>query len=105
MGGAPIEFYFDFSSPYGYLGAQRIDAIGAERGEEGERAPMAVRHLGDEPFAPRAAPVGTRHVGLHPRLVDEDQAGGIKPPLVLFSLCPPSGDVRAILLAGVQAFF
>ena len=30
MPGAPIEFYFDFSSPYGYLGAQRIDAIGAE---------------------------------------------------------------------------
>lgn len=32
MAGAPIEFYFDFSSPYGYLGAQRIDAIGAEFG-------------------------------------------------------------------------
>lgn len=32
MTGAPIEFYFDFSSPYGYLGAQRIDAIGAEFG-------------------------------------------------------------------------
>jgi 2-hydroxychromene-2-carboxylate isomerase len=32
MSGAPIEFYFDFSSPYGYLGAQRIDAIAAEFG-------------------------------------------------------------------------
>ena len=32
MNGGPIEFYFDFSSPYGYLGAQRIDAIGAEFG-------------------------------------------------------------------------
>ncbi len=32
MAGAPIEFYFDFSSPYGYLGAQRIDKIGAEFG-------------------------------------------------------------------------
>lgn len=30
MSDAPIEFYFDFSSPYGYLGAQRIDAIAAE---------------------------------------------------------------------------
>jgi 2-hydroxychromene-2-carboxylate isomerase len=28
----PIEFYFDFSSPYGYLGAQRIDEIGAKHG-------------------------------------------------------------------------
>ncbi|MGH6948386.1 MAG: 2-hydroxychromene-2-carboxylate isomerase [Kiloniellales bacterium] len=26
---AAIEFYFDFSSPYGYLAAQRIDAIAA----------------------------------------------------------------------------
>src|SRR5262249_43966098 len=29
---APIEFFFDFSSPYGYLGAQRIDQIAAEFG-------------------------------------------------------------------------
>jgi len=28
----PIEFYFDFSSPYGYLAAQRIDEIGARHG-------------------------------------------------------------------------
>ena len=27
-----IEFYFDFSSPYGYLAAQRIDDIGAKHG-------------------------------------------------------------------------
>lgn len=25
--GAPIDFYFDFSSPYGYLAAHKIDAI------------------------------------------------------------------------------
>lgn len=30
----PIEFYFDFASPYGYLAAQRIDEIGAENGRE-----------------------------------------------------------------------
>ena len=30
----PIEFYFDFSSPYGYLAAHRIDALGAEFGRE-----------------------------------------------------------------------
>jgi 2-hydroxychromene-2-carboxylate isomerase len=27
---APIEFYFDFSSPYGYLAAQRIDEVAEE---------------------------------------------------------------------------
>lgn len=29
-----IEFYFDFSSPYGYFAAHRIDAVGAEFGRE-----------------------------------------------------------------------
>jgi len=28
----PIEFYFDFSSPYGYLASHRIDEIGARHG-------------------------------------------------------------------------
>jgi len=26
-GGAPIDFYFDFSSPYGYLAAHKIDSV------------------------------------------------------------------------------
>ena len=29
---APVDFYFDFSSPYGYLGAQKIDALAAKHG-------------------------------------------------------------------------
>ena len=28
----PLGFYFDFSSPYGYLAAQRIDALAARHG-------------------------------------------------------------------------
>jgi len=31
---APIEFYFDFSSPYGYFGSCRIDDIGQRHGRE-----------------------------------------------------------------------
>ena len=30
----PIEFYFDFSSPYGYLAAQRIDEIAERHGRQ-----------------------------------------------------------------------
>jgi len=30
----PIEFWFDFSSPYGYLASYRIDEIGEEAGRE-----------------------------------------------------------------------
>jgi 2-hydroxychromene-2-carboxylate isomerase len=32
--GKPIEFWFDFSSPYGYLASYRIDAIGEEFGRD-----------------------------------------------------------------------
>ena len=28
----PIDFYFDFSSPYGYLAAQKIEALAAKHG-------------------------------------------------------------------------
>jgi 2-hydroxychromene-2-carboxylate isomerase len=30
----PIEFFFDFSSPYGYLASREIDALGAKYGRE-----------------------------------------------------------------------
>lgn len=31
---APIEYYFDFSSPYGYLASCKIDALAAKHGRE-----------------------------------------------------------------------
>ena len=37
---APIEFYFDFSSPYGFLAAQRIDALAARHGRTVDWHPM-----------------------------------------------------------------
>ena len=85
--------------------ARRIDAIGAERGEKGQCAPMAVRHLGNEAFASSAAPVGACHIGLHPRLIDEDEAGRIKPTLILPPPPSPARHIRPVLLRGVQAFF
>jgi 2-hydroxychromene-2-carboxylate isomerase len=36
----PVEFYFDFSSPYGYLGAQKIDALAAKHGRSVDWHPM-----------------------------------------------------------------
>lgn len=37
---APVEFYFDFSSPYGYFATERIDAIAARHGREVEWRPV-----------------------------------------------------------------
>jgi 2-hydroxychromene-2-carboxylate isomerase len=37
---APIDFYFDFSSPYGYLAANKIDALAAKHGRGVHWRPM-----------------------------------------------------------------
>ena len=37
---APIEFYFDFSSPYGYIGACMIEALAAKHGRSVDWRPM-----------------------------------------------------------------
>jgi 2-hydroxychromene-2-carboxylate isomerase len=37
---APIDFYFDFSSPYGYLAAERIEALAARHGRTVRWRPM-----------------------------------------------------------------
>ena len=36
---APIDFYFEFASPYGYLASTQIDAIGARAWPRGRLAP------------------------------------------------------------------
>ena len=64
-----------------------------------------MRHLGHQAGAAGATPVPAGHVGLGPGLVDEHQALGIKPALMLLPPGAPAGDVDAILFAGVQAFF
>jgi len=37
---APIDFYFDFSSPYGFLAAQEVDALAARHGRTVDWHPM-----------------------------------------------------------------
>jgi len=50
----PVLFYFDFSSPYGYLAAQRIDALAARHGRTVDWRPMllgvAFRQTGMAPL-------------------------------------------------------
>ncbi|MBM3341467.1 MAG: 2-hydroxychromene-2-carboxylate isomerase [Betaproteobacteria bacterium] len=36
----PIDFYFDFSSPYGYLAAEKIEALAAQHGRSVNWRPM-----------------------------------------------------------------
>lgn len=52
----PIDFYFDFSSPYGYLASERIDALAARFGREVDWHPIL---LGVVFKATGAAPLTT----------------------------------------------
>lgn len=52
-----IEFYFDFSSPYGYLASERIDAIAARHGRDVTWRPylmgVAMKTTGSVPLVNR----------------------------------------------------
>ena len=85
--------------------AGRLDPVMSEGGDERHRLPATEWSF---PFHPR--PAGTpaaqrRHVGLRPRLVDENQSFRIDPPLILLPLLTPPGDVGPVLLLGEHAFF
>jgi hypothetical protein len=73
--------------------------------QEGHGLPVAVRHLGLKALAARRPAPERGHVGLGPGLVDEDQAGGIDPVLVLNPLRPPARDIGAILFSCDQRLF
>lgn len=53
---APLEFYFDFSSPYGYLASERIDELAAKYGRKVKWRPVL---LGVVFKATGAAPLTT----------------------------------------------
>ena len=84
---------------------RRVDTIMPERGQKGERAPMAVRHLVDQRLTTGTPAAQPRHVGLGPGFVDEDEAPRIDPALILAPLRAAPGDRWPILLAGDQRLF
>ncbi len=80
--------------------ARRINAVAAERCQEGHGFPMTMRDLGFEPLPPQGPAPQRRHVGLGPSLVDEDQASWIDPRLILLPTGPMTCDIRPVLFAG-----
>jgi hypothetical protein len=66
---------------------------------------MAMGNFRHQSFAPRRPAAQRLHVGLRPRLVDEDQALGVDPALALRPLDAPARDIRSIALAGDYGFF
>lgn len=81
------------------------ELVAAERAEEGQRAPVAVRGEAAQAFALRSPSAQRGHVGLDPGLVDEDQPPRIEPGLPGSPALTPARDVDAGLLKGEQRFF
>jgi len=85
--------------------ARCANAIGAQTGNKGQGLPVAMRDFGDQTLPARAPAPERRHIRLGPGLIDKDQARGVNLALVALPQPPLARHVRAVLLAGVQAFF
>jgi hypothetical protein len=84
---------------------RRFDAIMPKGGHEGHGFPMAMRNFGDKPLSSRRPSPQRRHIGLGPRLIDEDQALRRDPALTLNPAGAPLRHVGTIALAGDDGFF
>jgi 2-hydroxychromene-2-carboxylate isomerase len=73
---APIDFYFEFASPYGYLASTRIDALAGRHGREASWHPImlgaAFKETGAKPLnhTPLKAPYLHRDLPRFARLLD-----------------------------------
>ncbi len=84
---------------------RRSDAIGAQPSDKRQRFPMAMRNLRNESLTTRGATVATDHFRRDCGLVDEDETLRIERGLLSLEIGACSGDIRTILLGGVQSFF
>lgn len=81
------------------------DSVVAQRRDEGGDLPVTVWNLADQALATAAAATQSRHVGRGAGLIDEDEAGWIKQPLLRFPDLAGHRHVGPILLGRVNAFF
>ena len=78
----------------------RGDAIMAQRSDESDSFPVAMRHLLDKPLALRCSPVEAGNRCGDAGFIDKDKPLRIKPWLLLLQGLACGGDVRPVLLGG-----
>lgn len=83
----------------------RRQAGRAQGGGEGDGLPMAMGGFAHQSLAFHRPAIAPDHVGRSTGLVDEHQLARIEPGLTGLPGFPSFGDIRPVLLAGVQSFF
>ena len=68
-------------------------------------SPVTVRYTRNEALAARCAPVVPDHLGRNRSLVNEHQVRRIERRLLGLELSARGGNIRTVLLGGVQSFF
>jgi len=81
------------------------EAAGAEGADERRRLPMSVGNFPHHAHAPRPTAVKSNHLGVRGGLVEEDQVLRMQVRLPESPQPASLGDVRPILLRGMQDFF
>ena len=81
------------------------EAVVAQGGDEGGRAPVTVRHRAQAALGAPGAPVEARHLGVEPRFIKEDEAGDGPAWLLALPLLAGQCDVGPALFRGAQRFF
>ena len=116
---APIDFYFDFSSPYGYLAAEKINALAAQHGRSVNWRPIlmgAVFKLnGQQPltaipmkgsYAKRDMLRSARFMGVKFNLPSRFPIGGVAPTRAFYWLKEKNPQqAQQLALACYRAFF
>src|SRR5215813_462831 len=81
------------------------DASLTQASDERDRLPVPHGRIRDEAFSARAPAVQAHHIGGDCRLIDEYEAGGIKPALLADPASARASHVGALALLRPQTFF
>jgi 2-hydroxychromene-2-carboxylate isomerase len=114
----PIQFHFDFSSPYGYLGAQKIEALAARHGRAVSWHPMllgiAFKTTGAQPltlvpmkgeYTKHDVPRSARFHGVPFRLPSKFPIATQAPARITLWQRGHDADVGALVKAFYRAYF
>jgi len=115
----PLEFHFDFSSPYGYLASERIEALAARHGRAVDWRPMllgaAFKVAGTQPltsipmkrdYAKRDIPRSARFYGIALRMPSKFPIATQAPArIVVWHRERSAGACAALVKALYRAYF